>query len=81
MRKLFTTLTVLSLLLSSCTEDSPLTPCPSSCGEIISDNVTNYSITIRNECSGNDKTFYLSSSDWATAYVGTDYCITNTQPW
>jgi hypothetical protein len=51
------------------------------CGLVVSDDVTNYSVVIRNDCSGNQKTFYLQAGDWMNAYVGSNYCITNTSSW
>ena len=51
------------------------------CGKIISDNASDFSVVIRNSCSGHEKRFYLSPGDWMTAYVGDDYCITNSNGW
>jgi hypothetical protein len=51
------------------------------CGTIMSDRVSDYSIVIRNDCSGNEKRFYLQPGDWMSAYVGTNYCITNVTSW
>lgn len=51
------------------------------CGVIQSDNVADYSVVIKNSCSGNNKKFYLTQSDWMNAYVGSDYCITNVDSW
>ena len=53
----------------------------SNCGLIVSDNVSNYSVDIRNNCSDNVKTFYLSEGDWMNAHPGQDYCITNVTNW
>lgn len=65
-------------LISSCNkkEDKPC-----NCGIVQSDNVQNYSVVIKNECSGNNKEFILSSSDWMNAHVGSNYCITNSGKW
>ena len=63
-------------LISSCKKDEPC-----NCGIIQSDNAQNYSVVIKNECSGNNKEFVLSESDWMTAYVGNNYCITNIDRW
>ena len=81
MKKILLILLVAIVTFSSCKKEDPIFVCSSTCGEIMSDNVQNYSITIKNDCSGNYKTFNLSQSDWMTAFVGTDYCITNTNPW
>lgn len=51
------------------------------CGLVVSDDVTDYSVVIRNSCSGNEKKFYLQQGDWVSAYVGSDYCITNVKNW
>ena len=51
------------------------------CGLVVSDNVEDYSVVIRNSCSGNQKKFTLQPSDWMNAYVGSDYCITNVNNW
>ncbi len=80
MNKLFS-LTFFSLMLFigfSCQKEETK---PCNCGRIVSDDVTNYSVTIRNDCSGNLKTFTLYEGDWMNAYVGSDYCITNETSW
>lgn len=51
------------------------------CGMVVSDNVYDYSVVIRNSCSGNEKKFYLQEGDWMNAYPGSDYCITNVTSW
>ncbi len=51
------------------------------CGRVLSDRVSDYSVVIRNSCSGNEQRFYLQPGDWMNAYVGSDYCITNTTSW
>ena len=65
-------------LISSCKKEET-SPC--NCGIVQSDNASNYSVVIRNECTSNDKTFTLSQSDWMNAYVGSRYCITNSGKW
>ena len=47
----------------------------------MSDNAADYSVDIKNDCSGNFKTWILTPDDWMSAYVGTNYCITNTTSW
>ena len=44
------------------------------CGKIISDDVSNYSIKVRNYCTQNIKDIILYEGDWMTAYVGDTYC-------
>jgi hypothetical protein len=51
------------------------------CGLVVSDDVTNYSVVIRNNCSNNERTFTLQPGDWMNAYVGSNYCITNVTSW
>ena len=54
---------------------------PCNCGMVVSDNVQDYSVVIRNGCSGSEKRFYLQEGDWMNAHPGNDYCITNTTSW
>lgn len=65
-------------IFASCKKENP-TKC--TCGRITDDRVSDYSIVIRNSCSGNEKRFILAPGDWVNAHVGSDYCITNTTPW
>jgi hypothetical protein len=65
----------IGLTMLSCSKE------PSSCGRIVSDNVHEYSITIRNSNTNNLKTFYLTEGDWMNAHPGDNYCITNTTQW
>ena len=51
------------------------------CGLVVSDDVQDYSVVIRNSCSGNEKKFYLQQGDWMNAHPGSDYCITNVKNW
>lgn len=51
------------------------------CGLIVSDNVSDYSIVIRSDCSGNEKRFTLQQGDWMNAHPGDDFCITNSSGW
>ena len=65
-------------LVSSCKKkEEP----PCNCGIVQSDNVQNYSVVIKNECTDNNKTFVLSQADWMNAHVGSRYCITNSGKW
>jgi hypothetical protein len=77
MKKVILVIAVVALV-SSCKkkEDEPC-----NCGLIQSDNVQNYSVVIRNECTGNNKEFTLSQGDWMNAHVGSNYCITNSGKW
>lgn len=64
-------------LLASCKKDQK----DCSCGFIKSDDATDYSIIIRNECSDNSKKFYLTAGDWMNAHPGDYYCISNVTSW
>lgn len=74
-------LTVVVLLAMASVLFSCQKECSSTCGMIVSDNVYDYSVVIRNDCSGNDKIFYLSEGDWMNAHPGSNYCISNTSNW
>ena len=76
MKKVIFSLAVATALLSSCKKDEIC-----NCGEVVSDNASNYSVDIKNSCSGNVKTWFLSQEDWMDAYVGSNYGITNTESW
>ena len=65
--------------LASCSKEQLGAKC--NCGLITSDNVSNYSVTIRNDCTNNYGTFVLTPGDWMNAYVGSKYCITNVSRW
>lgn len=71
------------LLLASCSKPEESAPAPKdcNCGLIISDNVTDYSVVIRNQCSGREKKFILAPGDWINAQVGSNLCISNTTSW
>jgi len=51
------------------------------CGIIMSDNVSDYSIEVKNDCSNNVKRFYLYEADWMKAHVGNRHCFTNVNSW
>lgn len=77
MKKIMLILSVVALLGSCKKKDEG----PCNCGVIQSDNIQNYSVVIKNECTGNNKTFYLSQGDWMNAHPGNNYCITNSSKW
>jgi len=77
MKKVILLLAVVALVSSCKKKEEPLC----NCGIVQSDNVQDYSVVIRNECTNNDKTFVLSQADWMNAYVGSRYCITNSGKW
>jgi hypothetical protein len=75
-------LSIAVILLLSCEKDNPQPiqeEC--NCGLVVSDNVSDYSVVIRNSCSGNEKKFYLQEGDWMNAHPGSEYCITNIKSW
>jgi hypothetical protein len=78
MKKLFLLAAIL-VAFASCTKEQLGAKC--NCGVIKSDNVSNYSVTIKNDCSGRNGTFILSPADWMTAYIGSNYCISNVSSW
>jgi len=78
MKKIIILITTLILTLTSCKKEA-LMNC--NCGLVVSDNVQNYSVVIRNNCSDNEKEFILQPGDWMSAYVGEDYCINNVTSW
>jgi len=67
-----------SVFLFSCTKEEAKV---CNCGLVVSDDVTDYSVVIRNSCSGNERRFVLQPGDWINAQVGSDYCITNITSW
>ena len=75
MKKVFSLMLLLTLL--SCEKEK--VEC--NCGLVLSDNVNDYSVVIRNDCSKNEKRFYLQPGDWMNAHVGSNYCITNINSW
>jgi hypothetical protein len=78
MKKIVLAIAVVALL-GSCKKKKDEGPC--NCGIVQSDNVQNYSVVIKNECSSNNKEFVLSAGDWMNAHVGSRYCITNASKW
>ena len=60
-------------------EIKPSEPC--NCGRILSDDITDYSVVIRNNCTGNNKKFVLYEGDWMNAHPGDDLCITGANKW
>lgn len=80
MKKITLILAVVALI-SSCKKKDVKETSPCNCGIVQSDNVMDYSVVIKNECTDNNKTFTLSSGDWMNAHVGSRYCITNSGKW
>ncbi len=83
MRKLLVALAIVVTTFSSCGEGEVF-GCEPNCGFIEDDGIdgaNNYWVTIKNDCTGNVKKWYLSPGDWYNAHPGSDYCITNTDGW
>jgi hypothetical protein len=78
MKKILIGITALVIILTSCNKENYM---DCNCGLVISDNVQDYSVVIRNDCSDNEKTFILAPGDWMNAYVGSNYCISNVTSW
>lgn len=74
-------LVAIIILGISCNKKNPQPAKVCNCGLVESDDVTDYSVVIKNSCSGNNKKFYLQEGDWMNAYVGSNYCITNVTSW
>jgi hypothetical protein len=81
-------LSLLTVSVLSCKKDNetkPLENC--NCGLITEDNngTTNnqswYTINVRNNCTDNTKTFYLSKGDWMNAHAGDSFCFSNEAEW
>jgi hypothetical protein len=53
------------------------------CGTIANDGITGtcYWLEIRNDCTGNKKTFCFDQDVWMNAYVGSNFCVTNQGQW
>jgi hypothetical protein len=69
------------LMMAACNKDEIKKNENCNCGVIQSDNVEDYSVVIRNSCSGNNKTFILSQGDWMNAHPGDELCISNETNW
>jgi hypothetical protein len=78
MKKAIFLLSISATLFVSCKKDAQQ---QCNCGLITDDRVSDYSVVIRNSCSGNEKRFILTPGDWVNAHVGSDYCITNATSW
>ena len=80
MKKIVMSIAIVALISSFKKKEVKETS-PCNCGIVQSDNVMDYSVVIKNECTDNNKTFTLSSGDWMNAHVGSRYCITNSGKW
>jgi hypothetical protein len=69
------------LSLTSCSKEC-------NCGTITNDEIildannnTCYTLTVRNSCSGNSKTWCFDYSVWFEGNVGENFCVTNVDSW
>lgn len=79
----YITFLVLILVLFSCKKEKD-TPC--NCGEVMSTDIATqqgfqYTISVKNECSGSIKTFYVTRNEWISVYQGDTYCANNISSW
>lgn len=89
MKKIILTLSIISTLLSSCKKDDPVQPSSSrpnttcNCGTITDDPISNgqYQLSVRNDCSGNVRTFNVNFDNWLNGHVGERTCFTNVSSW
>ena len=74
---------IIILLLIGCSEDTPRPNRDCNCGTIANDGIDNgcYWLEIRNNCSGNKKTFCFDQDIWMDAYVGDNFCVYNETEW
>jgi hypothetical protein len=54
---------------------------PCNCGTVISDRASDYSVVIRNNCSGSERRFVLEAGDWMNAIVGESFCLNDVSSW
>jgi len=68
----------------SCKKDeAPEPPQQCNCGVIANDGITNgcYWLEIRNDCSGNKKSFCFDEDVWMNNFVGDRFCVSNVSSW
>ena len=71
--------TIFAIGITGCDSNCP----GSTCGTIANDGIDGncYWLEIRNECSGNKKTFCFDQDVWMDAYPGDYFCVYNVTPW
>ena len=69
----------IAAMFTSCTKEEE----QCNCGTIANDGINGscYWLEIRNDCSGNKKTFCFDQDVWMSAYVGSHFCVTNQGQW
>jgi hypothetical protein len=78
MKKVFL---IIGISLIGCKKENPQPKQNCNCGLIESDNIQDYSIVVRNDCSGNSKKFYLTEGDYMNAYPGNKQCFSDVASW
>ena len=86
MKKIIIALTLITVISCQKEEVTPTKPISAianncSCGLIVSDDVEDYSIVIKNQCSGNNKKFILEPDKWMNAHPGNNYCMVSAGTW
>jgi hypothetical protein len=84
--KNITLIILLSLSFVSCKKYESKQDC--TCGVVTNDALTSnsdgsfcYSLTVKNNCSGNLKTWCFSASTWYEYAVGDNMCVSNVGTW
>jgi len=75
MKKLITVLLTITAF-ASCSKNATK---DCKCGIITDDaieNVDDFTLTIKNDCSGNSKKFYVTLNTWMDGVVGDKFCMT-----
>lgn len=71
---------MLAISIVSCTKEEDK---PCNCGTILNDGINGscYWLEIENDCTGNRKSFCFDQSVWMSAYVGSNFCVSNQPQW
>lgn len=74
---------ILALGFFSCQKEEPKPSCTANCGVIANDGITDgcYWLEIRNDCTGNLKTFCFDQDVWLANSPGDAFCVTNEPQW
>jgi hypothetical protein len=75
MKKLITVLLTITAF-ASCSKNATK---DCKCGIITDDaieNIDDFTLTIKNDCSGNNKKFYVTLNTWMDGVVGDKFCMT-----
>ena len=69
-----------ALTLGGCSDDT-VTKSNCNCGLILDDRVYDYSILVRNDCTGNEMWIQLYPGEWVNAHPGERACFTEIDSW